>query len=261
MPYRFALDRPDYADLASGRVLHSAPGFPAFPVRLASEIFQRCLALRADAGLREPCVLYDLCCGTGYLLTVLAYLHGTSLSAVIGSDIDEKACELARRNLALLSRAGLDARAAELAALNQRYGKEAHREALASAQRLQARLEARGSLAPTRTAVFQADALDGVRLREQLGGEPMNIVLVDVPYGLHSQWRLGEHAGSAGEPLWALLEVLQSVVGATSVVAIVSDKGQKAAAAGYKRLEQFQLGKRRIAIYQPLGDGRLKPNP
>jgi 23S rRNA (guanine2535-N1)-methyltransferase len=36
--YRIALDRHDTRDLASGHVLRSAPGYPAFPVRLAEEM-------------------------------------------------------------------------------------------------------------------------------------------------------------------------------------------------------------------------------
>ena len=50
MQYKFAKEQPDYSDLASGRVFYSLPGHPAFPVRLASEVFQRCLAHREDAG-------------------------------------------------------------------------------------------------------------------------------------------------------------------------------------------------------------------
>ena len=49
MTYRYALTRESYADL-SGGVLHSAPGFPAFPVRLASEMFQRALAFSPTLG-------------------------------------------------------------------------------------------------------------------------------------------------------------------------------------------------------------------
>ncbi len=58
MPYQFAVDRPNYSDLASGRVLYSVPGHHAFPVRLASEIFQRCLAYLRAAGIpigRDNC--------------------------------------------------------------------------------------------------------------------------------------------------------------------------------------------------------------
>ena len=49
-------EKDDYADYSSGHVLRSAPGFPAFPVRLASEIFQRALALRPGLA---PAALWD----------------------------------------------------------------------------------------------------------------------------------------------------------------------------------------------------------
>ena len=48
MPYLFATQDQDYADFASGRVIYNAPGMPAFPVRLASEMFQRARALLED---------------------------------------------------------------------------------------------------------------------------------------------------------------------------------------------------------------------
>ncbi|MGN6758376.1 MAG: rRNA methyltransferase, partial [Thermomicrobiales bacterium] len=35
MPYQFARERLNYAAFASGQVLHSLPGRPAFPARLA----------------------------------------------------------------------------------------------------------------------------------------------------------------------------------------------------------------------------------
>jgi hypothetical protein len=45
MQYRFA-EKSNYEDLAAGRVIHGAPGATNFPVRLASELFQRALAVR-----------------------------------------------------------------------------------------------------------------------------------------------------------------------------------------------------------------------
>jgi hypothetical protein len=253
MPYQFALERPDYSDLASGRVLLSAAGHPAFPIRLASEILQRCLAWRAAAGLHTPCVLYDPCCGAGYTLTVLGYLHGASLSALLGSDIDATALGLAQRNLSLLSHAGLDARIDALSALLGRFGKDSHRVALASAHRLRTRLDTLLADHPHPTLVFQADALDGPALRAGLHGMRVDIVLVDVPYGLHSQWRLEAPASPSPSPVWQLLEALSGVVGSQSLVAIVSDKAQRASHAGYKRVQQFQAGKRRVAIFTPAG--------
>ena len=117
MLYRFASERRDYSDYASGRVFMGRPGHPAFPIRLASELFQRCLAVRRAGGLTGPCVLYDPCCGGAYLLSTLAYLHWHEIDRVIGSDIDEEALALAARNLSLLTLEGLDRRIQDLAAM------------------------------------------------------------------------------------------------------------------------------------------------
>src|SRR5687767_13972902 len=99
MNYKFATERTDYSHLASGRVFYSWPGHPAFPVRLASEIFQRCQARRAALGLSARCVLYDPCCGAGYSLSVLAFLHREAIHTVVGSDVDEHAVARTRQNL------------------------------------------------------------------------------------------------------------------------------------------------------------------
>lgn len=40
-------------------------------VRLASEIFRRCVAKRAAAGQAQPVTLYDPCCGGAYHLSAL----------------------------------------------------------------------------------------------------------------------------------------------------------------------------------------------
>ena len=108
MHYQFATAHLNYSDLASGRVFYSRPGHPAFPIRLASEIFQRCMAIRTAEHLPAPCVLFDPCCGGAYHLSVLAYLHRECIREVIGSDVDEEAIALAQRNLELLSVSGLD---------------------------------------------------------------------------------------------------------------------------------------------------------
>lgn len=251
MNYRFATERPDYSHLASGRVLYSLPGHPAFPIRLASEIFQRCLAQRERQAPSSRYVLYDPCCGAGYSLSVLAFLHGHALRAVVGSDVDEQAVRRARQNLDLLTVEGLERRAAEVSALLAAYGKASHQAALESTRFLQHQLAAQ-QLAPALvTRVFQADATLPGPLAEPLRDLPVDIVFADIPYGLHSQWRSSDPVAGS-DPLWSLLDTLRDVVAPAGIVAVISGKRDRAAHAGYRRLEHFQVGKRRVAILEAL---------
>ena len=56
MQYRYAREQTDFSDFSSGRVFYSLPGHPAFPVRLAGEIFQRCIEHRKSSyGAAHPC--------------------------------------------------------------------------------------------------------------------------------------------------------------------------------------------------------------
>ncbi len=102
MAYRIATEREDYSDLASGSVLRSAPGYPAFPVRLAQELFLRAATHRPAA----PLTLWDPCCGSGYLVTVIGLLHRPRLRRVIATDVQPQAVSLATENLALLTGRG-----------------------------------------------------------------------------------------------------------------------------------------------------------
>ncbi len=86
MQYKYT-DKINYQDYASGRVPYHRTGRPNFPVRLASEIFQRCLAY-ADL---DQVSLYDPCCGGAYMLTVIGLLHGDRIKKIYGSDIDKEA--------------------------------------------------------------------------------------------------------------------------------------------------------------------------
>ena len=243
MQYKFATEQSDYSDFSSGRVFYSLPGHPAFPVRLASEIFQRCLAIRAATA---PCALYDPCCGAAYQLSVLAYLHWDRIGEVVGSDIDEKAVALAKKNLGLLSAGGLEQRARQIAGMLAQYGKASHQDALSSAGRLRERIAALSREHPLKTSVFQASALDGAALRQHFDGKTVDIVLTDVPYGQHSQWQDADE-----DPIHAMLEALLGVLSPTGVVAIASDKQQKVAHERYQRIEHFQVGKRRVVILKP----------
>ena len=251
MHYQFAKERPDYSDLASGRVFYSLPRHPAFPIRLADEILQRCLARREANHVTGPCVLYDPCCGAAYHLSVLAYLHWHSFREIIGSDIDQKAINVAQKNLGLLSVEGLDKRISEISEMFRLYRKESHKEARDSAYRLRNRIGTLAEEYPLKTRIFQANALESETLRENLKDITVDIVFVDVPYGLHSEWRNPDTNSEFENPLWRMLNALVGILAPTSIVAVVSDKRQKASHEEYQRIEHFQMGKRRVALLQP----------
>lgn len=251
MQYRFAIERPDYSDLASGRVFYNLPGYPAFPVRLVDEIFQRCFAIRNTNRLTEPCRIYDPCCGTGYHLGVLTYLHWESIREIIGSDIDQEALRVTQKNLGLLNPKGIDQRIAEVDNMLKLYGKISHQEALDSAHRLRERIGTFTKDHPLKTRTFQANVLDKKQLQENMKGTVVDIVFADVPYGQQSQWQNPGARDESSSPLWQMLDALLGILSPDSVVAIAFDKKQKALHESYRRLEQFQVGKRRMAILKP----------
>jgi 16S rRNA G966 N2-methylase RsmD len=246
MQYKYAKEQINYSDFASGKVFHSLPRYPAFPIRLANEIFQRCVEYRKTVyEILSPCVLYDPCCGAAYHLSMLGYLHGEFIREIIASDVDEKAVALAKRNLALVDVAGLDKRMDELSKMLDQYGKTSHEDALKSAHRLREKLPGKRTL---ETSVFQASAADAKTILRNIKPKSVDIVFTDVPYGQHSNWQDSD----VSNPLWSMLDSLLGVVSSSSIVAIVSDKQQKALHEGYQRIEQFQVGKRRIAILKPV---------
>ena len=239
-------ERTNYADLASGHVFYSLPGHPAFPVRLASEIYQRCLALREKSS--SPCTIYDPCCGAAYHLSVIAYLHWDSVCRVICSDINEKAVQLAERNLGLLTPAGMERRSREISAMVRLYNKESHKGALESINRMQEQINQLTAVRPIQTRVFRANATDAGSLREGLQDTSIDMVITDIPYGNHSQWEQTR----APEPVWAMLEALSSFLSPKSILVVASDKRQKISHEKFKRLEKLQIGKRQVVFLEPL---------
>ncbi len=253
MSYRFAVERQDASDLASGRVLHALPGAPALPVRLADELFQRCLAALPPTAQGAPLQLLDPCCGAGYHLTVLGLLHARRLQSLLAVEIDPAVAQVARRNLQLLIPEGLDARAAELAQRAEAFGKQSHQDALTSARALRSRLESGLQGRRLETGLWVANALNGAALAAALGPARVDVVVADVPYGLHAHWQGNSPAAAtlssaAGDELRALLDALRAVLKPGAVVGLVSDKGQKAQHPAYRRIERFQVGKRRVVI-------------
>ncbi|MCA9883577.1 MAG: hypothetical protein KC708_11425 [Anaerolineae bacterium] len=232
MKYRYVTERENYEDLASGRVLLSQPGAPSFPVRLASEIFQRCDEYLPDG----PLTVFDPCCGGGYLLTVLGFLHSERIAVLYGADIVPEVVGLAQRNLDLLTDAGLTARRQSLEEMLAAYGKDSHKEALESANRLHDLLPQSIDL-----GVWAADAT-----RRCLPPNSIDLLITDVPYGVEVSWR----GDAVSDPITALLDAQLPALKSGGIAAIISDKKQRAAHPAYERRLHDTLGKRRITILQ-----------
>ncbi len=266
MTYRFERERTDGSAYASGHVLHSAPGRTGFPVRLATELFQRCATHLAERGVRPPLTLYDPCCGAGQLLTTIGLLHRDAIGDLIGSDIDEEAVELARRNLALCSPAGLSARIAELEERHRAFGRPGHAAAAEDGRRLLDGTMAAGDR-PLPVSAFAADITRPGALAGRIAGGHVDLVITDVPYGNWSAWSTdGTDPPEATEateatddartetPIGRMLETLRPALAPGAVVAVVSGKDQRATHPAYRRVERWQIGRRRIEIVEPIPD-------
>ena len=251
MPYRYSRERLDYSDFASGRVFRSVPGRTAFPVRLADELFQRCLALRPLDQPAGPVALYDPVCGGASLLCTLAFLHWPSIGQIVASDADPEALALAARNLALLTPEGIAERRMEIATLHAEYGKDSHAEALASVDHLAAQLDALVRTHPLPTRHFLADALDPASLSSHLEPRSIDVVIADVPHGQRTHWLdpQTDQAAPDGSPvLWRLLDALWPTLAPNAVLAIVGDKSQRARHERYAPAGTLQIGKRRATF-------------
>ncbi len=242
MEYKYVRDRENYEDFSSGKVLYSAHGITSFPVRLASEIYQRCQYFLTQKGINEPYSLYDPCCGGAYLLTVIGFLHGKTINRICASDISHDAIDIASKNLSLLSPSGLLKRIEQIEQMYNLYGKQSHSEALQSAIRLKNRLE--NKQIQIETVCFQADISGDLKSKFADCGD-VNIVITDVPYGNMVQWQ-------GDSSIQIILDNIYSVINKQCVVAIVADKGQKIKHDLYKRLDYFKVGKRHVAILAPL---------
>jgi 23S rRNA (guanine2535-N1)-methyltransferase len=246
MDYKFASEHTDYSDLAGGHVFYSLPGKSAFPVRLASEIYQRGLVYRGKGS--SPCTIYDPCCGAAYHLSVIAYLHWDSVCQVVCSDIDQKAVQMAERNLGLLTPAGMERRSREISAMVHLYDNENHKSALESLTRMQEQVTQLTAVRPIQTHVFQANATVAASLRASLQDTFIDMVITDIPYGGRSPWE----GTQATDPVHAMLEALVPFLSLKSILAVASDKPQKIAHEKYKRLEKLQIGKRQVVFLEPL---------
>jgi len=187
--------------------------------------------------------LLDPCCGSAYMLTVLGFLHGTEIREMYASDLDERALDIAGKNLSLLTRHGLDRRIAEIRRLYELYRKPSHREAIASAERLRQMLSRQNRTIDT--YCFRADALseDFVTMDN---GRKLDIVITDVPYGRSVKW---ETDNANCPPVERLLENLGNISGRPSVAAISADKSQKLTHDRFRRIGYFKIGIRHVALF------------
>lgn len=224
----------NYEDFASGRVLYHQNGVPNFPVRLANEIFGRCLSYSKQ---KENLTLYDCCCGGGYLLTTLALLNTNKISLLLGSDISEDALQIAKANTSLLTKEGLDKRIQEISELYRQFHKQSHQEALLSARRFQEERLQYYNAIDIPSKIFYADALKEIPLMES-----PNIIITDIPYGNLVSWE-GTQSG-----VNQLLNTLLSICNEETILGICMSKKEKINHSGFQRLEKQIIGKRYFEI-------------
>lgn len=240
MKYKFEVEKRDYSDFASGRVLYSAPSTTGFPVRLASEIMQRAFAILAQQGVDGPLRIYDPCCGGAFLLTTIGFLFPRQVGHLIATDLDPLVLEIAEKNLSLLSPEGLERRRRELESYAAAFGKDSHRAALESLERLRDRLG-------RRSIAFSCGQRDITDL-SPFPVQDVDIIITDLPYGQLASW-----GGEGGDPLESLfINCRRALKEGPAVLAIVADKRPRLKHEAFRRVDHFKLGKRQIALLQPL---------
>jgi hypothetical protein len=230
MEYKFTQNE-NNEDFACGRVIYHMGGEPTFPVRLALEMYERCLQY---SNKKENITLYDCCCGGAYMLTVLGLLKNDTISGIYGSDIDANSLKLAADNLGLLTEAGIQKRRDELETLHRNYGKESHKEALLSLSRIEKLLPKEMKI-----SVFHRNALEV----SDLPFIP-DIIITDVPYGNLVEW--GEGSGGINH----MMDALSGICGRETILCVCMDKKQKIQTERYQRLERQLIGKRKFEIYK-----------
>ena len=227
--------------LASGVVIHSAPGLVACPVGVALAAYEAARAQLERLGAHPPYALFDPCAGGGYLLTVLGLSLGAQVRALYAADIDARACEFAQKNLLLCTRQGMERRRDELASRVAEFGKDSHKIALGHAERF---------LSPSQTMhedprvlVMRGDALhaSSVALPEQV-----SMVITEIPYGEQSQWQ-GDH-GTAN--VAKLFTALHPKLAEPSVIAVISRKKESFAGIENVRLQKLTVATRQITVFR-----------
>jgi len=244
MIYKFETTKKDFSDFSSGRVLYNAPNTTAFPVRLASEIIQRAFHILEINGANKPYKIYDPCCGGGFLLTTIGFLYHNLISEFIATDYDIKVLEIAKKNLSLLSKEGLDRRSEELRRYIEEFGKESHIQALKSIDNLETLIGEEN----IKIKCMQRDITD----MSTFPIEKVNILITDIPYGIIVDW-----TSDSEDPIQSLFENSYKALDKNhSVMVVIADKKTKLKHKLFKRIEYFKVGKRQVAFFSHFGTAR-----
>lgn len=219
----------NFKDFASGRVLYGGGGIPNFPVRLLIEIYCRA---KNYLQKKQDIILYDPCCGGGYALTVLGFFYNHEIQKMYGSDIDKNMIFHAKKNVALLTDMGINRRKDEIWQLYDKYGKESHKEALHTCNRLKNMFSH-----DVFAEIFEADC---TKTLPQIFPD---IIITDVPYGNLVEWDHNELLS-----LDLMLEQLWMISHENTILAVCTDKKQKINCSKWQRLERQNVGKRKFEI-------------
>ncbi len=184
----------------------------------------------------ERARLWDPCCGSGYLVTVLGLLHRDLLVHVRASDVDPDAVAIAARNLELLTAEGLAERERELRRSALDFGRVAYVERAEAARDLAAGLAVTGGDLPHESAVADVFAL----------AEPVDadLVVTDVPYGEMTRWE----GDIPQDPVHGLLSSMGRVLPERSVVVLTARTRRVQLPEGVRALERVKVGNRSAVL-------------
>lgn len=236
------MEKENYEDYSSGRVLYGAPMATNFPVSLTLEIYKRCSEYLIKNGNSGPYVIYDPFCGVAYSLTVLGFFNRKNIKQLVASDVDKTTLEFAHKNLSLLTKKGIDNRIKELNRFIKEYNKDSHRDALLSANKLK-EISNKPSI---QIKEFQHNILSDNPLPKSVN--KVDIVITDLPYGKLTNW---EGINDEIDPAQEFLNKIKDRLRKNAVVAIVFNKQQKVLHDGFNKVKGFKVGKRKIIILRP----------
>jgi hypothetical protein len=175
------------------------------------------------------------------LLTVLGFICGINIESIYASDILIDAIELAKENLNLLTKQGLNCRKTRLEKMYNEYGKQSHSDAIISTDKLLKQINLTNNTVDY--SVFSADILNENSLVK--AEFKADIIFTDVPYGNLVSWSENNQFA-----IDILLNTLIPILSDNSIIAISSVKSQKIINPQFKRIRKILIGKRKIELLQ-----------